>query len=270
MIRNQHIYHFLHHDIYLPIPESVSPYSIQIVRSLALCPDVITTYDDVDSFCTSKNTFTDICKLITVNGSWSPEDPKAGKCTWKTGRPDHTSQWGILESTAQEKEPFVVAVLPQPETYLWRLWSNENSLSARNASNKAREFALWTLNQSSCPMLDALSPSNTDKLNIDARITRTINAMRSGQALLMTEKFISRLHRTQGKEGIEKWISAHVGFFMTIAEPNNNWELEPVTDLNSKSFSGDDRFYSLVDRENERWTKEWNSWRNTFLSVSSR
>lgn len=66
MNRNQHIYHFLHNDIYLLMSTSVSPYSEDIARSLTLCPDIIEPYDDVDDLCTINNSLTDMCKLLTT------------------------------------------------------------------------------------------------------------------------------------------------------------------------------------------------------------
>jgi hypothetical protein len=265
MSRNQHIYHFLHHDIYLPLPSSVAPYSTQIVRSLTLCPDSVPTFKDLDALCTFNNTFPDICKLITVDGYWSPEDPISGKCTWKNGTPDNTSNWGIPESAVHKKEPFVIAILPHPKTYLWRHWLIENSLR----SNITNEFSLWASQQPSSFMLNALVPISTNQLDVDTRITRVINAMRSGQALLTTEIFTAQLYRTEGKQGLERWISAHLGYFLTIKELKINWQLEPVIDLDPKLFAEDERFYYAVQQENDRWTKDWNNWRETFLPLNS-
>jgi hypothetical protein len=269
MNRNQHIYHLLHHDIYVPLSQFVAPYSEQILRSLTLCPDNMTTFDDLDSLCTSRKNVLDICKLMTINGSWSPDDPKTGKCTWKTEPPDSESEWGILESDVRKREPFVIAILPRPEIYRWRLWSSENSLLSKTTSNRTHEFLVWVRQQSTSLMLNTLIPTTTDKMNVDARITRTINAMRSGQALLMTEASFVELYQSKGKEGVEKWISAHLGFFLNIEELRINSKREPVLDIDLKLFSGDKRFYLAVHKENERWTNDWNNWRNTFLPTRS-
>jgi hypothetical protein len=206
---------------------------------------------------------------MTINGSWSPDDPKTGKCIWSSGPPDSESEWGILESDVRTREPFVIAILPRPEIYRWRLWSSENSLLSKTISNRTQEFLVWTLHQSSSLMLNTLIPTITDKMNVDARITRIMNAMRSGQALLMTEAFLVQLYQSEGKEGLEKWISAHLGFFLNIEQLNINWKREPVIDMDLKLFSGDKRFYVAVHKENERWTEDWNNWRNTFLPVRS-
>ncbi len=269
MNRNQHVYYLLHHDIYVPISTFVAPYSEKIVRSLTLCPGNMPTFDDLDSLCTSRKTVSDICKLITINGSWSPEDPTTGKCTWNTKPPDSESEWGILESAVRQREPFVIAILPRPEIYRWRLWSSEHFLISKTSSNRTHEFLVWTLHQSSSLMLNTLIPTIIDKMNVDARITRTINAMRSGQALLMTEAFFVQLYQSEGKKGVEEWISAHLGFFLNIEQLNINWKREPVIDMNLKLFSEDKRFYFAIHKENERWTEDWNNWRNTFLPVRS-
>jgi len=207
---------------------------------------------------------------MAINGSWSPDDPKTGKCTWKTKPPDNESEWGILESDGRNREPFVIAILPQPEIYRWRLWLSENSLLSKTTSNRTHEFFVWALHQSTSLMLNTLIPITTDKTNVDARITRTINAMRSGQALVITEAFVVQLYQSEGKEGVEKWISAHLGFFLKIEELNINWKREPIIDMDLKLFSEDKRFYFAVQKENERWTEDWNKWRNTFLPIRSR
>ena len=262
MNRNQHIYHFLNNDIYLPMPTPVSPYSVNIARSLTLCPDIIEPYDDVDNLCTINNTLTDLCKLVTTKGYWSPTDHETRLCTWKTGRPKHVADTDTTKGDDQERELFVVAVLPHPSAYLWRLWLSKTSLSTTNASDRMHEFDAWVIRQPHSLMLDAFIPPSIDEINIDLRITRIIDAMRSGKALVMTEKWIAQLFHSAGKDGIEKWISAHVGYFLTVAEPNVSSWFEPVSRMGTGSFPASDRFYSAIERENERWTRAWNSWRN--------
>lgn len=266
MTRSQHIYYFLHHDIYLPISASFSPYSTLIVRPLALCPDAAKPYDDIDNLCASIHKSQSICRLITLNGSWSPNDPKRGKCTWKIGRPDDAMQWGITDRPFQEKEPFILAVLPRPEIYRWRRWLNTSSLLPTNRSLAMIEFKKWASDQSTTLMLDELIPVSHDSNQNDSRITRILNAMRTGQALLMTEEFITNNQVASQKDFLERWISAHLGFFITIPSMKINLRHDRLTALEESLFSGDDLFYREVHQENQRWTKNWNYWRNKFYT----
>lgn len=265
MTRNQHIYHFLHHDIYLPVSASISPYSIPIVRSLTLCSDGISAYDDIDLFCNNKKMSADICKLITVNGFWISEDSTYERCQWKNGLPDDKVQWGIDENVVYDREPFIIAIIPQPEIYLYRVWLNENNHPSSNITRKIEEFHSWIRLQSRYTMFDAFISGKTTEMNVNNRIKRIINAMRSGQALLITEKFMTELYQSEERQGIEKWISAHVGFFINITELNIDWEIKQVIDTDFELFKEDYRFYSTIEEENNRWTIDWNNWRNTFL-----
>ena len=266
MNRNQHIYHFLHNDIYLPMSPSLSPYSKDIVRSLTLCSDIIEPYDEVDTLCAFNNNLTNLCKLVTTKGFWSPTDPATEICTWKIGCPKYFTDNETPKSAIPEREPFLVAVLPHPSTYLWRLWLSDSSSSAINASNRMPEFDSWVGDQPDGSMLDALIPPNIAEINTDNRITHIINTMRSGSALVVTEKFIIQLHNSTGNAEIEKWISAHLGFFLTLPQPKISSWTEPVKHNGPRSCSIDDRFYSAIERENERWTNDWNSWRKSVLS----
>ncbi|CAF2177910.1 unnamed protein product [Rotaria magnacalcarata] len=264
--RNQHIYHFLHHNVYLPISASLSPYSTLLVRSLTLCADIITPYNDLDNICTLNHKIHDICRYITINGFWSPNNAKIGKCTWKMGPPDNRDQWGIVDAPVREQEPFVVAVLPLPEIYRWRRWLNTASLILRNSTATALEFRTWASNQSTTLMLDELIPLSVDPLQNDERIDRAINAIRMGQALLITEEFFIQIYKKGGNEQLKRWIGARLGFFLTVSDLDLDSKHEKPIALDTKLFSGDRRFYSLVQNENQEWTKNWNYWQGNFQS----
>ncbi|CAF4446377.1 unnamed protein product, partial [Rotaria socialis] len=264
--RNQHIYHFLHHNVYLPISASLSPYSTLLVRSLTLCADIITSYNDLDNICTFNHKIHDICRFITINGSWSPNNAKTGKCTWKIGPPDNREQWGIVDAPIREQEPFVVAVLPLPEIYRWRRWLKTASLILRNSTVTALEFRTWASNQSTTLMLDELIPLSVDPRQNDGRIDRAINAIRMGQALLITEEFFIQIYKNGGNEQLKRWISARLGFFLTVSDIDLDSKHEKPIALDTKLFSGDRRFYSLVQKENQEWTKNWNYWQGNFQS----
>ena len=118
-----------------------------------------------------------------------------------------------------------------------------------------RDFDSWAIHQGHDTMLDAFIPPNADEINADNRVTRVINAMRSGNALVLTEKFIEHVYTSTGQEGIDEWISAHVGFFLSVPKPNISSSAESVKHMGTRVSSVDDRFYSAIERENERWTR---------------
>ena len=240
MTRNQHLFYYSHHEFYLPMKPSISPYSLQIVRSLTLCPDVIQPIDEIDQFCTKTNESFQICELLSL---------KTEKCQWKVGRP---------EKIKGEKESLIVVVLPRPEIYRWRLWLYENSLP----EEKKDDFQSWTQRQSDCSMLNQLIVEPTD--NIDIRINRIIEQIRSGQAIILTEDFVEKLLKSEGIQGIERWLSGHVGFHLKLRVPNLDSNVKLSFRLNSTMFNGDQRFYSAIEKENSRWTNEFHQWLNLF------
>lgn len=142
--------------------------------------------------------------------------------------------------------------MPHPSIYLQRLWLSESSLSITNAGGGMHTFDTWVIRQLNSSMLDAFILPSAAEINIDHRITRIIDAMRSGKALLMTEKWIAQLFHSAGKDGIEKWISAHFGYFLAVTVPNVNSCCEPASLMSTGLFSAHDRFYSAIERENER------------------